>query len=135
MFYRQHARVITPTGEHSMTKQSHKAECDINNILSQYKKTGLINHITSKQPSYSELPDELDYQNAQNTLISAQNTFAALPSKVRDHFGNDPASFLAAFNDPQQAAYLREYGFLRPLPEPSGSTPTAQDGKPSGDPS
>lgn len=129
MFYRPHPRLITPVGEISMTKQSHKQECDINNILSQYKKTGLIHHITSLQPTFTDLPDEIDYQHAQNTLLQAQEAFAALPSSVRDRFGNDPALFLGAFQDETQAEYLREMGLLKPLkpaePAPDPSPPAA----------
>lgn len=121
MFYRQHARVIAPVGDHSMTKQSSKNECDINLILKQYQKTGIINHIQSHQPSFQDLPDQSDYQSSLHLLREAQNAFAQLPSKVREHFDNNPALFLGAFNDPRQYDYLREYGLLKPLPAPAAT--------------
>lgn len=120
-FYRPHQRVTLDCGSEAMTKQSHKAECDIHNILRQYQRTGIINHINSKQPLFTDLPSNLDYQSALNDLLSAQAAFAALPASVRDHFRNDPRLFLAAFSDPAQADTLREFGFLNPKP-------AAQDG-------
>lgn len=63
-----------------------------------------------------------------NTLLTAQEAFAGLPAKIRDHFGNDPAQFLAAFYDSKQEDQLREWGLLRPkpvdTPTPPISTPT-----------
>lgn len=131
MFYRPHARVVAPVGEVSMTKQSMKAECDINNILSQYKKTGMITHIKNNAPLYVDLPDAIDYQTSLNILMQADVAFAALPSKVRDRFGNDPERFLAAFSDPALLPELRELGLLKPKrpedPRPAAA-PAAEGG-------
>lgn len=117
MFYREHPRVTFHSGDQVITKQSHKQECDINNILKQYQRTGIINHINRNQPQYMELPDQLDYQQSINTILQAQDAFASLPAVVRNHFNNDPAAFLAAFTDPAQSDYLRDHGFLNPKPD------------------
>jgi len=122
-FYRPHKRFFTPQDDTLVTKQAFKAECDINNILKQYQKTGLITHIANSRPTYTDLPSDMDYQQSMNTMLRAEEAFAALPSTVRDRYGNDPLRFLGAFGDPSQLAYLREMGLLRPevaeaLPEP-----------------
>lgn len=119
--YVPHKRVVADVGGATRTIQSAKAECDINNILSQYRRTGIITHVAANRPTYSDLPSDLDYQQAMNTLIVAQGAFAGLPAKVRDHFNNDPARLLVALSDPEQADKLREFGILNPLPAP---TPT-----------
>lgn len=117
MFYRSaRRRVALDCGDQLITKQSHKEECDIYNILKQYNRTGIITHVQNARPSYQDLPSDVDYQSAMNTLLAADAAFAALPAKVRDHFDNDPAAFLAAFSDKSQEAKLREFGLLRPLP-------------------
>lgn len=124
MFYRKHPRHITSTGDVLVTKQSFKQECDIQSILKQYQKTGVITHVQNSRPTYADLPSNLDYQQSMNTLIIAREAFAGLPAKIRDHYGNDPERFLGAFYDPEQADYLREVGLLRPqeaadaLPDP-----------------
>lgn len=126
MFYRKHVRVTTPVGELSMTKQSHKDECDINKILSQYKKTGLISHISNNQPQFMDLPSDIDYQSSLNIMLRAEDAFAALPSLVRDHFANDPERFLRAFGDASQRPYLEELGLLKPAPPPAAAAPAAK---------
>lgn len=134
MFYRrQRQRVALDCGDQLITKQSHKAECDITNILKQYQRTGIITHVQNARPTYQDLPSNVDYQAAMNLLIEADAAFLALPAKVRDHFNNDPAAFLAAFSDPKQEGQLREFGLLRPLPAAAavagaGAPPAASEG-------
>ncbi|UDN67665.1 internal scaffolding protein [robinz microvirus RP_87] len=123
MFYRKHPRVITPTGSISMTKQSHKDECDINLIIKKYQKTGIIQHISQQTPSYTDLPDTLDYQQSLAILEEADYAFSTLPSVVREYFHNSPAEFLAAFTDPSQAAKLEEWGLAKKREEQAPTTP------------
>ena len=108
-----HRRVQVETGEFTFTKQSHKAECDINNILSQYKRTGMITHISARQAQYIDLPDASDLQEAFAVAEEANAAFMSLPAKVRDLFDHDPVKFLQALNDPSRADELRELGILR----------------------
>lgn len=82
----------------SMTKQSFKAECDINNILVKYQKTGVFDHVKKYEPQYFDAT-ETDYHEAMNTVVQAQEMFEDLPSKAREYFNNDPASFLKFFDD------------------------------------
>lgn len=114
MFYRKHDRVTIDCGKELITKQAHKAECDIHNILKQYQRTGIITHVSNARPFYADLPDSMDYQESLHIIMQAEQAFAALPASVRDHFRNDPQLFLAAFTDPAQEGYLRENGFLKP---------------------
>ena len=128
-FYRPHARVVFDgtitnpvTGEvtkpASMTKQEHKAECDINNILKQYKQTGMIRHIASQGPIYADLPSDIDFQGSLNMVLDAQNAFSTLPSKVRERFANDPQRFLAFMADPSNADEIIKLGLATKRPEP-----------------
>lgn len=114
MFYRSHQRVTLNTGDHMVTKQSHKDECDIHRILRQYQRTGIITHVQMARPTYTDLPDFNDYQSSLHTIMEAEEAFAALPASVRDRFGNDPANLLAAFQDGSRAEELRSLGLLRP---------------------
>jgi phage internal scaffolding protein len=121
MFYRKHNRVFAPVGMYSLTEQSHKDSCDINNILSQFKMTGIVSHINRSQPMYGDLPDYVDYQDALHTVDKGSEAFASLPSVVRDRYGNDPYKFLAALKDPAQQDQLREWGILKSKPAPAPS--------------
>lgn len=129
MFYRPHKRLQTPVGTESMTKQSHKHECDIHNILAQFKRTNIWTHVTNARASYEDLPGDLDYQAALNTILQAQGAFDDLPSAVRDHFSNDPERFLSAIGDPGQREKLTEFGVFRKPAEPAPVRPP----QPSGD--
>lgn len=120
-------------GDELITKQSHKAECDINTIYEQYSQTGNINHLNPSTPDYIDLPDTIDYQEANNIMLAANEAFASLPSRLRDYYKNDPTVFLTALNDPNERDRLVEFGVLNkvssPPPsaagEPSASVPPA----------
>jgi len=112
-FFLPHPRVQVDTGEFTFTKQSSKDECDINNILAQYKRTGMIAHINAAAAQYIDLPSDLDYQASINVVKSAEAAFASLPSKIRDEYSNDPSQFLAALYDPSKRGRMEELGVLR----------------------
>lgn len=115
----------------SMTRQEYREQCDINNILKQFKKTGIVSHISAQQAkgAYEDLPDPMEYQDALNAVLAAQESFASLPSKVRSRFDNDPERFLAFMQDPKNQEEMYELGLAtRPVPppaEPSGPAPKA----------
>lgn len=113
----------------SMTKQEFLESCDINNIIKSYKVTGQIHHINAQaaQGAYRDLPDPIDFQEAQNTVIAARDSFATLPSQVRDRFHNDPGEFLAFMSDPgnQDEAIKLGLATKRPVPAPE-PTPTPE---------
>lgn len=92
----------------SMTMQEFKEECDLNNIVdrnmhfkdpSYVTKMILAGKMSDSQPVYGDFVQVQDYQSAMNTVITAREQFAMLPSKVRDRFHNDPAEMLAFCND------------------------------------
>jgi len=135
-FYRPHKRVVyinahPDTGEvlPSMTKQSFKAECDVNNIIKAFKQTGMISHINEKAAAgmYLDLPEGLELQEALNTVAAAEAAFMSLPSKIRDRFANDPGQFLNFLHDPKNEAEARELGLLNPLPSTPPPPPTSSE--------
>ena len=109
-------RVFAPHSDEQITKQSHKKECDIHNILSQYQKTGIITHLSGREPAYADLPAAVDYQEAIEMVRDAQESFADLPSAVRERFKNDPFELLAALGDPKNRDELTSLGILQPAP-------------------
>lgn len=140
-FYRIHERVTLNCGTKQMTKQSHKDECDIHNILKQYQRTGIVRHIAKHQARYEDLPDPIEFQEAMNIKIAAEEAFSSLPAKLRARYQNDAGQFLAALNDPEEADFLRDMGVLAPkkaaeAPEPPAATPAPPPAeKPAGTPS
>lgn len=119
-------RVTVMQSDELVTKQSMKAEADINNILTQFKKTGIITHISKQQPIYTDLPDQMDYQQSLHIMMEADEAFATLPSVVRRAFDNDPANLLAALRDPNRREELMDLGIINkpPAPRPPGNPQT-----------
>ncbi len=101
---RPHAITFT---EPTLTKQSFKEECDINNIMLRYQRTGLVDHISKYQPQYHEL-DGSTYKDLMDKLANANSMFEELPSKARKHFDNDPAQFLDYVNNLQDGADIQQ---------------------------
>lgn len=96
-------------------KQEFREECDINNIIKQYKLTGQIQHINAqaKQGAYLDLPDPIDYQESLNAVSQASQAFATLPSHVRDRFDNNPGSFLAFMSNPENYDEVVKLGLAK----------------------
>lgn len=110
----------------SRTKQEFVQECDINNIIKSYKLTGQIAHINANAGKFEDLPDTLDFQESMNTVVQAQDAFAALPSHIRARFGNDPTNFLQFLQDPANQDEAIRLGLAkdtRPPPEPPQPPP------------
>lgn len=100
----------------SMTRQSHKEECDINTILSRYSLGGLV---SKRRDAFfadvSEVPT--DFREALDLVDSSRRAFLQLPSQLRARFGNDPAQLLDFLRDPANREEAIELGLLeKPVP-------------------
>ena len=95
----------------SLTKQSFRDECDIN-ILRQFNVTGQL-PTGSVQPQYGDFSGITDYQSALNAVMAAQDSFLALPAKVRAKFDNDPALFVEFASDEANKDEMKALGLLR----------------------
>lgn len=103
-------RVQLQCNDLSRTKQSFSAECDINNIMAKYQKTGLVSHVAQHQGNYDNLPSNVDYHENMNAMIAADEAFASLTSSIRSKFHNDPAEFLEFVHNDDNADELVEMG-------------------------
>ena len=111
----------------SLTDQSQKDDCDINEIVEKHKNAGVLNDLIARglaEPKvFDDLTDRPTFQEALHIVQNANDMFMALPAKIRREFDNDPAQFLAAYHDPAQAEYLRTLGVL---PEIVQAAPAAK---------
>lgn len=107
-------RVTTPVGARSRTHQSFKDECDVNNIMARYAKTGVLDHVRRSAPVYGDFVEVADYHTALNVMIEAQDMFDALPAKVRRRFNNDPAELMEFVHDPENSDEAHKLGLLKP---------------------
>lgn len=78
----------------SLTQQHFKDECDINLIIKRFTKNDLALMAMMSDMQYGDYSTPVDFHEAMNIVIRAQEQFEALPSSVRDKFDNDPAKML-----------------------------------------
>lgn len=94
-------------------KQSMKAECDINNIMAKYQRTGAVTHFSKHSPQYGYAP-ATEFREALEIVREGEALFKALPSKIRNKFENDPAQFLEFVQNPENLDEMRELGLANP---------------------
>lgn len=95
------------------TKQSFKAECDINNIMARYQRTGVIDFAQKHEAQYADCTG-LEFESGMQTIARARAMFEDLPSKLRQRFENEPAKFLEFVQNPKNREEAKELGLLKP---------------------
>jgi phage internal scaffolding protein len=95
------------------TKQSFKGLTDINTIIRQYDRTGLINHVNQAAAQYGDFSAVNEYQESLNLVLNAQGAFMELPSAIRKRFGNDPGAFFEFATDPSNLEEMVRLGLAR----------------------
>jgi phage internal scaffolding protein len=110
-----------------VTKQSHKDSTDINLIIAQHSRTGILTHLNQAEARYADVSELGDYQDALDVVHQAESDFMKMPSAARQVFGNSAARFLDAAHDPDKRHLLEEAGLIRraptPTPEPVSASP------------
>lgn len=96
----------------SLTEQSHKDQCDMNVILRDYQRTGMLKHAKEHEGKYDDVSAQ-DFQEAMFLVANAKNMFQELPSSLRSRFQNDPAQFLSFAQNPASKAELESMGIIR----------------------
>lgn len=107
--------------EPSMTQQQFAAECDINNILKKYEKTGLLPDMIKTDPQYGDFSDVPSYQEALTLIQKAELQFSNLDAHIRRKFDNDPSNFLDFATNPDNLKEMVKLGLateIKPMPDP-----------------
>ncbi|AJK28280.1 putative minor capsid protein [Eel River basin pequenovirus] len=107
-------RVVKNFTRPSRTKQASRDECDINNIMRKFEKTGLIEHQNRYQGDYGDFSDAMPYHEAMNVVLAADEMFMQLPASIRKQFGHDPQAFLTFASDEKNLDKMREMGLAKP---------------------
>lgn len=85
----------------SMTDQSFKDQCDVNNIVKRYEQTGQMPHVTRAVGQYMDSTELQDYSESMQRVLNANDAFLQLPATIRDRFANDPAKLIEFMQNPQ----------------------------------
>lgn len=113
------------TAEEGKTRQEFKDECDINILLAQYERTGVVSHINPRSPMYLDVTDVPDLRGAIDLVNAANESFMTLPAAVRKTFDNDPVQFVEFASDPRNIGKLREWGLAAPETAVQGGSASA----------
>lgn len=106
----------------SLTVQSDKDDADINVILDRFGITGQLPQ-NVRAPTFEVFDDVFDFRSAVEAVAMAEDSFMAMPAKVRAEFENDPQQFLefcTASKDGMlvNLARMRELGLAVPEKKP-----------------
>lgn len=97
----------------SLTWQDEADACDVNKILKDYDRTGMIRHMNSKSPQYgdfSNLPNNL--HEAFMAVEAANLAFKQLPAKLREEINNDPRQLDSYLANPANKEKLVKLGLM-----------------------
>jgi len=117
-------RVQLFTGSETPTEQSHKEDCDINNIVARYGRDELAEFVQNDSGAYLNLADAPSYQEALNLQIEANHAFERIPSAIRrEQFGDSVERFLAFASNPKNMQKMVDLGLAtrRPIIDPPAS--------------
>ncbi len=103
------------------TKQSFAKECDINNIMSRYEKTGAMSHLTKYEGRYGDYATSMDLHEYMQEMGKTQDMFDDLPKEIKREFGQDPGKFIDFVQNPENSGRLAE--LLPALAAPGSQLP------------
>lgn len=115
------------------TQQQYREQADVNVIMAQYLKTGVLNHVAQRQGIYADLSDLPNYQTCLNIVKSAEAGFMSLDAKIRARFHNNPQELIKFLSKEKNRDEAVELGLVlkkdQPLskidlPDPNSNSPT-----------
>lgn len=95
-----------------LTDQSDAKMADINNIMAQYAKTGLLPNINEHIASYQDNTLAIPLEEAHNILTAAKVLFMELPAQIRKLMDNDPTQLQSFLNNPDNQDILIKHKML-----------------------
>lgn len=103
----------------SLAQQHMKDECDINTIVERFGVTGEL-PTAPLPPQYGDFSGVTDYHSAMNAVLAAEQSFMALPAKIRARFDHDPNALLQFLNNEQNRDEAIQLGLIdgEPVVEP-----------------
>lgn len=116
----------------SLTQQHFKDETDIQKIIKQYDRTGLIRHVARGVAQYGDYSEINEYREALDVVMMANASFMELPAAVRRRFNNDAGEFFEFATNPANAEEMVAMG-LAEAPVNAGETsptPATADSSP-----
>ena len=118
----------------SLAVQASKEECDINNIIKRYMRTGELPGL--RQAIYADISEIKDLKSSLDDAYAAQEAFMALPAEIRRRFDNDPVKLVEFSMDNKNYDEAVKLGLVidkrppsRQPPPPVGQTGSPPEGQ------
>lgn len=90
----------------SLTRQSDASECDVNNIMKRYEKTGMLPPYANPG-FFADVSAMGDFRQVVDTVAQTSAIFEQFPAAFRAEFDNDVATFVNWATDPANAGELK----------------------------
>lgn len=128
--FSQYAREPFVSKAEDKVQQHMAAEVNINNIIARYNKTGIAPAVSAVRKRHGEFRDLADHLTDMDKVAKAQQSFAQLPSALRNEFGNSVEGFFRYVKNPANNEQLVKWGILDPkvleksptaAPQPAGA--------------
>mgnify|MGYP000025003344 CR=1 FL=1 len=121
--YRGRPRVQTINDLPSCTVQYDADQTDIKKIIGKYNNTGIIEHLNKVEATYADVSTFTDFADVMRHAKAAEAEFMKLPSKIREEFNHDVATWLDTSHDPEKRASLLTERASEPVAEPTPDPP------------
>lgn len=115
-----------------ITEQHHAKSHEIDFIIDQYTRTGVIQHNSQYEGRYGEMPSADAYEAMHNAVAEAQTFFEELPQEIRADFREGTPQFLEFISNPNNRDKIEAYGLdtshlpeVEAQPAPTPATPGA----------
>ncbi|QCQ84753.1 internal scaffolding protein [Blackfly microvirus SF02] len=112
--YVEHDPVDLRCPDDGVTRQEFKDECDINVLMANYERNGVLNFFNPGQPQFLDVSAVPDLQTALAYMDTAQAAFMSLPASTRREFDQDPLKFVEFAENPANLSRMREWGLAPP---------------------
>lgn len=97
----------------SLAQQQFRDECDVNRIVDQYVRTGVLDHLSEVAPQYGDVTEvPTDLMAAYDAVGRAEEAFMQLPSQLRKDLNNDPSRLSAWLRDENNRETAVRYGLI-----------------------
>lgn len=106
------------------TKQSFKAQVNINNIVAKYQRTGMLEHVRQNPGVFADVSSIGDYHGMVSKIRTAKESFERLTSDLRSRFNDDPAELIAFVSDASNRDEAIRLGLVN---KPSVKAPKPSD--------
>lgn len=96
-----------------LTEQIHRDDCNINSVVSRYRKTGILINAREKLGEYKTAPN-FTFHEAMNFVSKTNEMFEMIPADIRNRFQNDPQAFSEFAENPENQDELIKMGLIEP---------------------